>query len=170
MDNSFKMYTDEESQKLKRYMQDTLTNINSQLNKFMEKYKQNPKLQKEIDAMIYKHPIFKSKKNIQNFGSVIKKSGDISLEELESAKAQTQMYQKRKEEIDTIKEFVNVNYLKMLPDEKGLGKQVKALPEKKEEKKVEKKVEKTNDNNIICGPKEEQEEEDDIKDKTIQIQ
>ena len=170
MDNSFKMYTDEESQKLKRYMQDTLTNINSQLNKFMEKYKQNPKLQKEIDAMIYKHPIFKSKKNIQNFGSVIKKSGDISLEELENAKAQTQMYQKRKEEIDTIKEFVNVNYLKMLPDEKGLGKQVKALPEKKEEKKEtknQKKIEKANDNNIICGPKE---EEDDIKVETIPIQ
>lgn len=160
-------------------MQDTLTNINSQLNKFMDKYKQNPKLQKEIDAMIYKHPIFKSKKNIQNFGSVIKKSGDISLEELENAKAQTQMYQKRKEEIDTIKEFVNVNYLKMLPDEKGLGKQVKALPPKKDDKDNKesnkpKKEQKPNDNNIICGPKDEEEEDkkddDDIKVETIPIQ
>ena len=179
MDNSFKMYNDEESVKLKKYMQDTLTNINAQLNKFMDKYKQNPKLQKEIDEMIYKHQIYKSKKNIANFGNLIKKSGNIDINELEEAKAQTEMYKKRQEEIETVKNFVNVNYLKMLPDQSQVDKKVKALPEKeskKDNKKVITKEKPIQTKNVICAPVEDKtldkkndDDQDDIKIETIPI-
>ena len=47
-DNSFKMYNDEESKKLKKYMTDTLTNINSQLKKFMLKYENNPNYNQKL--------------------------------------------------------------------------------------------------------------------------
>ena len=178
METGFKMYNDDESVKLKKYMNDTLTNINAQLRKFMEKYKQHPKLQKEIDTLIYKHQIFNTRKQVTNFATLIKKSGDVDINELEKHKEGTEMYQKRKEELEGIKDFVNVNYLKMLPDGKS---HIKALPSKEKDVPIKQQI--TNSGgvkqskNILCKPQDDNNNDDIIVEdvpivnpKTIQQQ
>ena len=152
-DNSFKMYNDEESKKLKKYMTDTLTNINSQLKKFMLKYEKNPKLQSEIDSLIYQHPIFDNKKTIQKFNTLLKFSGEEEKAKLEENKQKSRMYRERQKELNKVKDFVNQNYLKMLPEGNNIIKQIEpSKEEKKDNEKEEKKEEKNEkkNSNIIA--------------------
>ena len=171
--NSFKMYNDEESNKLKKYMTDTLTNINAQIKKFMQKYENNPKLQNEINLLMYQHPIYNTRKKFRQFVSKLDKSGEIIKDKLEDFKKETKMYQKRKDEIENIKNFVDVNYLKMLPDDKEKNKKNKKnekKEEKKENKQQEKKENEFQSSNIIADftikdekKENKKEEDDDIK-------
>ena len=161
-DNSFKMYNDEESKKLKKNMTDILTNVNSQLKQFMEKYKKNPKLQPEIDSLIYHHPIFDNKKNVQRLWSLIKNSGEEEKAKLEEIKKKSKMHRERQKELNKIKDFVNQNYLKMLPEGEN---KIKKLPDLKEEKveensmKKEKEEPKKKNPNIIADFTKNEEEE-----------
>ena len=95
-DNSFKMYNDEESKKLKKNMTDILTNVNSQLKQFMEKYK----------------------KNVQRLWSLIKNSGEEEKAKLEEIKKKSKMHRERQKELNKIKDFVQVNYDNLLLDRK----------------------------------------------------
>ena len=142
------MYNDEESKKLKKYMTDTLTNINSQLKKFMLKYEKNPKLQSEIDSLIYQHPIFDNKKTIQKFNTLLKFSGEEEKAKLEENKQKSRMYRERQKELNKVKDFVNQNYLKMLPEGNNIIKQIEpSKEEKKDNEKEEKKEEKNEKKN-----------------------
>lgn len=117
MVDSFKMYTDEESVELKKYFTNALTNMDSIIKKFMEKYIKHPKLQPEIKKLIQAHSISFNKKKMKSLYQLIEESSIVNKEEIESKKEKSEMYQKRSEEYNKIKDFVNVNYLKMLPDQ-----------------------------------------------------
>lgn len=116
MVDAFKMYTDEESTELKHYFINALTNMSSIVKRFMEKYIKHPKLHPEIQKLIYEHQIYFSKHKLQTFYQLVKKSGDVDIKALEAKRETSEMYQKRSKEYSKIKNFVNVNYLRMLSD------------------------------------------------------
>lgn len=130
-DDNFRFYNDDESKKLKSDMKNILENINSLVNKFMKSYDSNSKLQKEIKEMIYEGKLFHNKKKLQTFNSIVKNSSEVvNIEEIEAAKEKCVMRQKRAEEMNQAKEFVQTAYLKALPHEQETGK--KALHYKEE--------------------------------------
>jgi len=176
-EDGFKFYNDEESNQLKSNLKQMLGNINSLITKFMKTYESNKKLQPEIQNLIYEDKIFHHKKKISSFNSLIKNSSDsVDIEEVEEIKKKTEMHSKRSEEINKVKEFVQGNFMKMLPE--GPRK-----PEHNGTKKIPQQEEKSsgstcgnlhtstvteNNSNILFKPQKLQEihtkeEDDDIK-------
>lgn len=116
MDDTFKFYHDDESNKLKSDLRKMLGNINSLVNKFMKTYDNNKKLQGEIQNLMYEDQIYKNKKKFQMFNSILKNAMDtVNTEELENSKKQCLMHQKRSDEISQVKDFVQGAFSKMLP-------------------------------------------------------
>jgi NAD(P)-dependent dehydrogenase (short-subunit alcohol dehydrogenase family) len=176
-EDSFKFYDDEESKQLKSNLKQMLGNINSLITKFMKTYESNKKLQPEIQNLIYEDKIFHYKKKISSFNSLIKNSSDcVNIEEIEESKKKTEMHSKRTEEISKVKEFVQGNFLKMLPEaqqksELSENKKIPQLEEKKNATTSGNLLSTTateNNSNILFKPQKLQEiqpkeEEDDIK-------
>ncbi len=115
-EDKFRIYDDEESKKLKSDMKNVLENINSLVNKFMKSYDSNKKLQKEMKEMIYQGKLFHNKKKLQIFNSIVKTSSEtVDQNEIEEAKKNCLMRQKRADEMEQVKEFVQGKYLNALP-------------------------------------------------------
>lgn len=157
-DDWFRIYNDEESKKLKSDMKNILENINSLVNKFMKSYDSNSKLQKEIKEMIYEGKLFHNKKKLQTFNGIVKNASEVvNQEEIEAAKEKCVMRQKRAEEMNVAKEFVQTAYLKALPQEQEKGK--KALHFKEEsihetENKGRNSKSNQNKNDVVIIPNE----------------
>ena len=148
-DDNFKLYNDEESKKLKSDMKNILENINSLVNKFMKSFDSNKKLQKEMKEMIYEGKLFHNKKKLQTFNTIVKNASEVvNQEDIEAAKEKCVMRQKRTEEMNQAKEFVQTAFLKALPQEQEISK--KALHYKEEfnhENEYKIKNSKTNEHN-----------------------
>jgi NAD(P)-dependent dehydrogenase (short-subunit alcohol dehydrogenase family) len=172
-DDNFKFYNDEESRQLKSSLKQMLGNINSLITKFMKTYDSNSKLQNEIQTMIYQDKIYHHKKKIANFNTLLKNASEsVNLDEIEERKKKTVMGSKRAEEIGKVKEFVQGNFLKMLPED-PMNNNKKELAdknlntEKNLSHKIEIKIENKTNSNILFVPNKGSQQYDD---KTINIQ
>ena len=174
--DNFKMYNDEETKTLKKYLTNTLNTIHTLSIKFLKKCESFPKLKEEINDLICSHPIFKNRKKIHQFALMIMNSEKNINEKILDIQEQSDMRQKRKEELDQINNFLSTGYKKMLSDGSDQLKIKKLLPPPKKEEKEKNDNNKNNDDNnnksenILFDftkkeneQEKEKEEEDDIK-------
>ena len=170
---NFKMYNDEETKTLKKYLTNTLNTIQTLSIKFMKKCDEFPKLKEEINNLICSHPIYKNRQKIHQFSLMIMNSEKVIKDKIEGIQKQSDMRQKRKDELEQINNFLNTGYKKMLTDgsEQIKIKQLLPPPKKKEKEKEEdeNKNDTANNNseNILFDftnkePEKEKEKEDDI--------
>ena len=171
--DNFKMYNDEETKTLKKYLTNTLNTIQTLSIKFMKKCDEFPKLKEEINNLICSHPIYKNRQKIHQFSLMIMNSEKVIKDKIEGIQKQSDMRQKRKDELEQINNFLNTGYKKMLTDgsEQIKIKQLLPQPKKKEKEKEEdeNKNDTANNNseNILFDftnkePEKEKEKEDDI--------
>ena len=171
--DNFKMYNDEETKTLKKYLTNTLNTIQTLSIKFMKKCDEFPKLKEEINNLICSHPIYKNRQKIHQFSLIIMNSEKVIKDKIEGIQKQSDMRQKRKDELEQINNFLNTGYKKMLTDgsEQIKIKQLLPPPKKKEKEKEEdeNKNDTANNNseNILFDftnkePEKEKEKEDDI--------
>ena len=148
-DDNFKMYNDEETKALKKYLINTLNTIQTLSLKFLKKCESFPKLKEEINNLICSHPIYKSRQKIHQFALMILNSEKQIKEKIINIQEQSNMRQKRKEELDSINNFLSTGYKKMLTDGSEQMKIKKLLPAPKKEEKQDDKEnnDKGKDNN-----------------------
>jgi len=148
-DDNFKMYNDEETKALKKYLINTLNTIQTLSLKFLKKCETFPKLKEEINNLICSHPIYKSRQKIHQFALMILNSEKQIKEKIINIQEQSNMRQKRKEELDSINNFLSTGYKKMLTDGSEQMKIKKLLPAPKKEEKQDDKEnnDKGKDNN-----------------------
>ena len=180
-DDNFKMYNDEESKKLKKYLTNTLNTIQTLSIKFLKKCEAFPKLKEEINNLICSHSIFKNRNKIHNFAMMIMNAEKQLKEKIIDIQEKSDMRQKRKEELEQINNFLSTGYKKMLSDGSDQTKIKKLLPppKKEENDKIEKEKEKNNINkseNILFDftkkdePKKEEEEDDILVEDTKDVE
>ena len=175
-DDNFKMYNDEETKTLKKYLTNTLNTIQTLSIKFLKKCESFPKLKEEINDLICSHPIYKNRKKIHQFALMIMNSEKHINEKIIDIQEQSDMRQKRKDELDQINNFLSTGYKKMLSDGSDQLKIKKLLPPPKKEEKEKQDNDKNDDinnnksENILFDftkkeneNEKEKEEEDDIK-------
>ena len=171
--DNFKMYNDEETKTLKKYLTNTLNTIQSLSIKFMKKCDEFPKLKEEINNLICSHPIYKNRQKIHQFSLMIMNSEKVLKDKIEVIQKQSDMRQKRKDELDQINNFLTTGYKKMLSDGSEQIKIKQLLPAPKKEEKEKKEENNKNDNtnnnseNILFDftnkeTEKEEEREDDI--------
>ena len=171
--DNFKMYNDEETKTLKKYLTNTLNTIQTLSIKFMKKCDEFPKLKEEINNLICSHPIYKNRQKIHQFSLMIMNSEKVIKDKIEGIQKQSYMRQKRKDELEQINNFLNTGYKKMLTDgsEQIKIKQLLPPPKKKEKEKEEDENKNDTANNnsekILFDftnkePEKEKEKEDDI--------
>jgi NAD(P)-dependent dehydrogenase (short-subunit alcohol dehydrogenase family) len=171
-DDNFKMYNDEETKELKKYLTNTLNTIQTLSIKFLKKCESFPKLKEEINNLIYSHPIFKNRQKIHQFALMIMNSEKDLKNKIIDIQEQTDMRKKRKEELDQINNFLSTGYKKMLTDGSEQMKIKKLLPSTKVEEKINKEEDNkkdinNNSENILFDftnkdTEKKKEEEDDI--------
>ena len=171
-DDNFKMYNDEETKELKKYLTNTLNTIQTLSIKFLKKCESFPKLKEEINNLICSHPIFKNRQKIHQFALMIMNSEKDLKNKIIDIQEQTDMRKKRKEELDQINNFLNTGYKKMLTDGSEQMKIKKLLPSTKVEEKINKEEDNkkdinNNSENILFDftnkdTEKKKEEEDDI--------
>ena len=170
---NFKMYNDEETKTLKKYLTNTLNTIQTLSIKFMKKCDEFPKLKEEINNLICSHPIYKNRQKIHQFSLMIMNSEKVLKDKIEVIQKQSDMRQKRKDELDQINNFLTTGYKKMLSDGSDQIKIKQLLPAPKKEEKEKKEENNKNDNtnnnseNILFDftnkeTEKEEEREDDI--------
>ena len=146
-DDNFKMYNDEETKALKKYLINTLNTVNTLCTKFLKKTDSYPKLKDEINNLICSHPIFKNRQNIHKFALMIVNSEKKIQEKIENIQEQSDMRQKRREELGQITNFLNTGYKKMLTDGSEQMKIKKLLPSTEKEEKQDIEDNKNNNKN-----------------------
>ena len=171
-DDNFKMYNDEETKELKKYLTNTLNTIQTLSIKFLKKCESFPKLKEEINNLICSHPIFKNRQKIHQFALMIMNSEKDLKNKIIDIQEQTDMRKKRKEELDQINNFLSTGYKKMLTDGSVQMKIKKLLPSTKVEEKINKEEDNkkdinNNSENILFDftnkdTEKKKEEEDDI--------
>jgi len=171
-DDNFKMYNDEETKELKKYLTNTLNTIQTLSIKFLKKCESFPKLKEEINNLICSHPIFKNRQKIHQFALMIMNSEKDLKNKIIDIQEQTDMRKKRKEELDQINNFLSTGYKKMLTDGSEQMKIKKLLPPTKVEEKINKEDDNkkdinNNSENILFDftnkdTEKKKEEEDDI--------
>ena len=134
-DDNFKMYNDEETKALKKYLINTLNTIQTLSIKFLKKCESFPKLKEEINNLICSHPIYKNRQKIHQFALMVMNSEKQIKEKIIDIQEQSDMRQKRKEELDSINNFLSTGYKKMLTDGSEQMKIKKLLPAPKKEEK-----------------------------------
>ena len=144
--DNFKMYNDEETKALKKYLTNTLNTIQSLSIKFMKKCDEFPKLKEEINNLICSHPIYKNRQKIHQFSLMIMNSEKVLKDKIEVIQKQSDMRQKRKDELDQINNFLTTGYKKMLSDGSDQIKIKQLLPAPKKEEKEKKEENNKNDN------------------------
>ena len=168
-DDNFKMYNDEETKELKKYLINTLNTIQTLSLKFMKKCEAFPKLKEEINNLICSHPIFKNRNKIHSFALMILNAEKQLTEKIKDIQNKSDMRQKRKDELEQINNFLSTGYKKMLSDGSDQNKIKKLLPPPPKKEENEKKETNNNNNNseniLFDFTKKEEpkkEEEDDI--------
>ena len=148
-DDNFKMYNDEETKALKKYLINTLNTIQTLSIKFLKKCESFPKLKEEINNLICSHPIYKNRQKFHQFALMVMNSEKQIKEKIIDIQEQSDMRQKRKEELDSINNFLSTGYKKMLTDGSEQMKIKKLLPAPKKEEKQndEEEKDKNKDNN-----------------------
>ena len=144
--DNFKMYNDEETKTLKKYLTNTLNTIQTLSIKFMKKCDEFPKLKEEINNLICYHPIYKNRQKIHQFSLMIMNSEKVLKDKIEVIQKQSDMRQKRKDELDQINNFLTTGYKKMLSDGSEQIKIKQLLPAPKKEEKEKKEENNKNDN------------------------
>ena len=120
-----------------------LDRILTHICKIIKKYENSPKLKEKIFNIIYSHPIYKNRKKIEKFSSIIDKSGLNFKEKIIEIKEKSDMKKKRIDELQQINNFIDTNYEKLLIDINKSEKKL-LLPSQTETKENE---EINNDNN-----------------------
>ena len=144
--DNFKMYNDEETKTLKKYLTNTLNTIQTLSIKFMKKCDEFPKLKEEINNLICSHPIYKNRQKIHQFSLMIMNSEKVLKDKIEVIQKQSDMRQKRKDELDQINNFLTTGYKKMLSDGSDQIKIKQLLPAPKKEEKEKNEENNKNDN------------------------
>ena len=144
--DNFKMYNDEETKTLKKYLTNTLNTIQTLSIKFMKKCDEFPKLKEEINNLICSHPIYKNRQKIHQFSLMIMNSEKVLKDKIEVIQKQSDMRQKRKDELDQINNFLTTGYKKMLSDGSDQIKIKQLLPAPKKEEKEKKEENNKNHN------------------------
>ena len=138
--DNFKMYNDEETKELKKYLINTLNTIQTLSIKFIKKCEAFPKLKEEIDNLICSHSIFKYRNKIHSFAMMIMNAEKQLTKKIMNIQENSDMRQKRKEELEQINNFLSTGYKKMLSDGNDQNKIKKLLPPPKKEEIENKKI------------------------------
>ena len=93
-----------------------LDRILTQICKIMKKYEENPNSEENFLNIIYSHPIYKNRKEVEKFSSIIEKAGVNFKEKIMEIKDKSDMRQKRLVELQKINNFIDNNYEKLLMD------------------------------------------------------
>ena len=172
--DNFKMYNDEETKELKKYLTNTLNTIQTLCIKFLKKCEAFPKLKEEINNLICSHSIFKNRNKVHSFVMMIMTAEKQLKEKIKNIQEKSDMRQKRKEELDQINNFLSTGYKKMLSDGNEQNNIKKLLPPPKKQEIEKKEInndkdnKKNNSENILFDftkkedIKKEEEKEDDI--------
>ena len=83
---------------------------------FMKIYKKSSNFIENIDKVIFSHPIYKNRKALEKFTSIINSAGINCKEEIIKIKEKSDMNLKRTDELEQINKFIDTNYEKLLTD------------------------------------------------------
>ena len=110
------MKTIDKSKILEKTLNIYLDRILTHMSKFMKKYEKSPGLIENILNVIYLHPIYKNRKTVEKFSSIVEKAGLNFKEKIIEIKEKSEMKQKRVDELEQINNFIDFNYEKLLID------------------------------------------------------
>ena len=82
----------------------------------MKIYKKSSHFIENIDKVIFSHPIYKNRKALEKFTSIINSAGINCKEEIIKIKEKSDMNLKRTDELEQINKFIDTNYEKLLTD------------------------------------------------------
>ena len=94
----------------------TLSRILTYFLDFMKIYKKSANFLGIIDKDIFSHPIYKNRKALEKFTSIINNAGLNYKEEILKIKEKSVMKLKRTDELEQINTFIDTNYEKLLAD------------------------------------------------------
>ena len=94
----------------------TLSRILTYFLDFMKIYKKSSNFIENIDKVIFSHPIYKNRKALEKFTSIINSAGLNYKEEIIKIKEKSDMNLKRTDELEQINKFIDTNYEKLLTD------------------------------------------------------
>ena len=94
----------------------TLSRILTYFLDFMKIYKKSSNFIEKIDKVIFSHPIYKNRKALEKFTSIINSAGLNYKEEIIKIKEKSDMNLKRTDELEQINKFIDTNYEKLLTD------------------------------------------------------
>ena len=93
-----------------------LTRILTHIGQFLRNYKKKPNLVENILNTLYLHPIYKNRKKIEKFLSIIEKAELNFKEKINEIKETSDMKKKRIDELAQINNFIDYNYEKLLKE------------------------------------------------------
>ena len=94
----------------------TLSRILTYFLDFMKIYKKSSNFIENIDKVIFFHLIYKNRKALEKFTSIINSAGLNYKEEIIKIKEKSDMNLKRTDELEQINKFIDTNYEKLLTD------------------------------------------------------
>ena len=120
---------------LEEIFTEALNNINKNLQIFFKYYRKNLKENENISEILYSNQIFRNRKKLILLADIIKKTENHMKNKIRENKNNTEMYNKRKEEINKIKDFISENKDKLFNNgaNKYLEQDKDIIKEKKEE-------------------------------------
>ena len=118
---------------------EALNNINKNLQIFFKYYKKNFKENENISEILYTNQIFRKRKKLILLADIIKKTENHMKNKIRENKKNTEMYNKRKEEINQVKNFISENKDKLINtgNNKYLEQEKDIIKEKEKEKEKE---------------------------------
>ena len=121
---------------LREIFNEALNNINKNLQIFFKYYKKNFKENENISEILYTNQIFRKRKKLILLADIIKKTENHMKNKIRENKKNTEMYNKRKEEINQVKNFISENKEKLINtgNNKYLEQDKDIIKEKEKEK------------------------------------
>ena len=116
---------DENIEQLGNILNDTLNNINEQLIIFFKHYKKKYKKIERINTIICTNKLFRYRKRLILLSDIIKNSENHQKYELNENKKKNEMYKKKLEEMNIVKDFISQNKEMLLEES---DKKVNLLP------------------------------------------
>ena len=110
------METIDKAQIMEKTLNIYLDRILTHISKFMLKYEKSANFTENILNLIYSHPIYKNRKTVEKFSSIIEKAGLNFKEKIIEVKEKCDMKQKRVDELEQINNFIDINYEQLLTD------------------------------------------------------
>ena len=123
---------------IKLHLKSLLNKVEKSIFGILKKYDTHPDIKDKLDRIVFEHSIYRNRRKIERFNSILKNSDDSIKQKILDIKEESDMRKKRKEELVIINDFIKTNIKDLLSDNSNKENK-KLLPLGESEEKIEKK-------------------------------